>query len=209
MHNIDSQSEKHSGIIIMLGLLLYLLQSAEAVFAGTGHPPPTTTLPTRATTTILPQLPTNAPTKHFTLNVSYVTVAPDGFEQQLMLANGQIDFPIVVNAGDNVVITVNNNLVTLSPSSALSLFYYYSLSIPPLPLLYYYSLSFSSPFPLFSLSFTTTLSLFLSLFSLSYIISLLSLSLSLSLSLFSFPCLSRLLLSLFLSLVLLSLSYKF
>ncbi|KAJ3123074.1 hypothetical protein HK100_011733 [Physocladia obscura] len=51
-----------------------------------------------------------AETRVFTLNVAYTTVSPDGFAQPMMLANGEIDYPIVVNAGDTVEITVNNHL---------------------------------------------------------------------------------------------------
>ncbi|KAI9204098.1 Cupredoxin [Polychytrium aggregatum] len=51
-----------------------------------------------------------AATKTFTLNLAYSTVAPDGFSGRMMLANGQIDYPISVNKGDDVEITVVNNL---------------------------------------------------------------------------------------------------
>ncbi|KAJ3069809.1 hypothetical protein HDU98_007139, partial [Podochytrium sp. JEL0797] len=53
---------------------------------------------------------TLADTRFFTLNLAYGRLAPDGFMMDMMLANGQIDYPIVVNKGDTVVVTVNNNL---------------------------------------------------------------------------------------------------
>ncbi|KAJ3024466.1 UNVERIFIED_CONTAM: hypothetical protein HDU68_008138 [Siphonaria sp. JEL0065] len=72
-----------------------------------------------------------AATKRFTLSLGYKNMAPDGFPMDMMLANGQIDYPITVNKvttfdtrnaaahlkpsfkreqGDNVVVTVVNNL---------------------------------------------------------------------------------------------------
>jgi iron transport multicopper oxidase len=53
---------------------------------------------------------TNSNIQRFTLNLAYGTASPDGFEQRMMLANGQIDYPIVVNAGDSLEITVINNM---------------------------------------------------------------------------------------------------
>ncbi|KAJ3064087.1 hypothetical protein HDU99_004587 [Rhizoclosmatium hyalinum] len=51
-----------------------------------------------------------AATKFFTLDLAYSRQSPDGFAMDMMLANGQIDYPIVVNRGDDVVVTVFNNL---------------------------------------------------------------------------------------------------
>ncbi|KAJ3062675.1 laccase, multicopper oxidase, benzenediol:oxygen oxidorectuctase, partial [Rhizoclosmatium hyalinum] len=48
--------------------------------------------------------------KYFTLDLAYSRQSPDGFAMDMMLANGQIDYPIVVNRGDTVVVTVFNNL---------------------------------------------------------------------------------------------------
>ncbi|KAJ3024008.1 UNVERIFIED_CONTAM: hypothetical protein HDU68_008353 [Siphonaria sp. JEL0065] len=52
----------------------------------------------------------SAATKTFTLNLAYGKFSPDGFQMDMMVANGQIDYPISVNAGDTVSVTVNNNL---------------------------------------------------------------------------------------------------
>ncbi|KAI9332076.1 Cupredoxin [Obelidium mucronatum] len=52
----------------------------------------------------------SAAVKTFTLNVAYTRLSPDGFPMDMMVANGQIDYPIVVNAGDTVSVTVINNL---------------------------------------------------------------------------------------------------
>ncbi|KAI9342663.1 Cupredoxin [Obelidium mucronatum] len=49
-------------------------------------------------------------TRQFTLNLAYGRLAPDGFPMDMMLANGQLDYPIVVSKGDTVVVTVINKL---------------------------------------------------------------------------------------------------
>ncbi|KAJ3293253.1 hypothetical protein HDU79_000547 [Rhizoclosmatium sp. JEL0117] len=63
-------------------------------------------------TTVLLSLLTSvfAATKFFTLDLAYSRQSPDGFAMDMMLANGQIDYPIVVNRGDTVVVKVVNNL---------------------------------------------------------------------------------------------------
>ncbi|KAI9337775.1 Cupredoxin [Obelidium mucronatum] len=51
-----------------------------------------------------------AATRQFTLNLGYARLAPDGYSMDMMLANGQLDYPIVVNKGDTVAVTVVNNM---------------------------------------------------------------------------------------------------
>ncbi|KAJ3415397.1 hypothetical protein HDV05_004991 [Chytridiales sp. JEL 0842] len=51
-----------------------------------------------------------APLKQFTLNLTSTTLSPDGYPYPYLLANGQLDYPIEVNKGDDVEITVHNNL---------------------------------------------------------------------------------------------------
>ena len=41
--------------------------------------------------------------KKFTLNLGYIWAAPDGFNQTYMVANGMLDYPIVVDKGDDVM----------------------------------------------------------------------------------------------------------
>ncbi|KAJ3332451.1 hypothetical protein HDU76_000214 [Blyttiomyces sp. JEL0837] len=90
--------------MIMLTIMSAMTSTAQA---KPGLPWAKTTT-TKTTTT---PVPTNkAPTKSFTLNIAYSTQAPDGYSQRMMLANGQIDYPIEVTKGDNVAITVNNGL---------------------------------------------------------------------------------------------------
>ena len=48
--------------------------------------------------------------KTFTLDVNYTNAAPDGYDMRMMLANGVIDFPIIIETGDDVEITVINNM---------------------------------------------------------------------------------------------------
>ncbi|KAI8622168.1 Cupredoxin, partial [Chytriomyces sp. MP71] len=48
--------------------------------------------------------------KTFTLNLAYSLQSPDGFQMNMMLANNVLEYPISVNAGDDVEITVINNL---------------------------------------------------------------------------------------------------
>ena len=51
-----------------------------------------------------------SPTKTFTLNIATGTVSPDGFAQTALLANGQLDYPIIVDKGDSVEVIVINGL---------------------------------------------------------------------------------------------------
>ncbi|KAI8619648.1 Cupredoxin [Chytriomyces sp. MP71] len=48
--------------------------------------------------------------KTFTLNLAYSLQSPDGFQMNMMVANNVLEYPIVVNAGDDVEVTVINNL---------------------------------------------------------------------------------------------------
>jgi iron transport multicopper oxidase len=53
---------------------------------------------------------TSAALKRFVLDINYTLASPDGYEQRMILANGQIDYPIVADARDDLEITVINNL---------------------------------------------------------------------------------------------------
>ncbi|KAI9334406.1 multicopper oxidase-domain-containing protein [Obelidium mucronatum] len=48
--------------------------------------------------------------KRFTFNISEGAVAPDGVPLPMKLVNNQLDYPIIVDRGDTVSITINNNL---------------------------------------------------------------------------------------------------
>ncbi|KAJ3274185.1 hypothetical protein HDU76_010743, partial [Blyttiomyces sp. JEL0837] len=64
-----------------------------------------------STTTSSSTSPTPSNFKSFTMNVNYATASPDGYQfNGMMLANNQIDYPIRVNKGDTVSVTVNNQM---------------------------------------------------------------------------------------------------
>ena len=48
--------------------------------------------------------------KQFTLDLSHIPVSPDGSESMAYLANGIMEYPMVVDKGDDLEVTVNNHL---------------------------------------------------------------------------------------------------
>eukprot|EP00842_Homolaphlyctis_polyrhiza_P000479 jgi/Hompol1/1431/HPOL_002700-RA len=54
--------------------------------------------------------PVLAATQKFTLNLSQFTASPDGYQANVMGVNNVMQYPIIVNKGDDLQITVNNRL---------------------------------------------------------------------------------------------------
>ncbi|KAI9331203.1 Cupredoxin [Obelidium mucronatum] len=101
-----------------------LTQAAELLFnESTLHSSPnskphtTRTQFQESTTTTTTFKTLSQPTKSFTLNLSERIMNLDGISKLMMLANNQLDFPIHVNKGDFVVVTVNNNMVSNASTS--------------------------------------------------------------------------------------------
>lgn len=71
-------------------------------------------------TNVYEQTPDTGVTRHYTFNVGRATLAPDGYEKEMMVINGQFPGPLIeANWGDWIEVTVTNSIANPPEGTAL------------------------------------------------------------------------------------------